>query len=146
MTGLLYRNKSKFSLGATRICREFYKKLVEQRLHLARADLPRPRNEAAQQRRKSTFRRWSRTAEELLEQYGGDAEAILHVLEWYFAHHRDPGVGAYYALTTFAENIHKIEKVMQWKKELDFTSAPRVIVDRAGRREVLEEGIDEELW
>ena len=114
-----------YSEDAAYLANKFYEYLVERNLHLARSDLPRGNSPPSKKKRAATFNKWTRFAEELLEQMEGDVKRIRRTMGWYFENYRSPGVGAHHSLNTWCENFHKIEKAMHWKDRSD-PSGPQV--------------------
>jgi hypothetical protein len=104
--------KSTSSKKAIQLTNLFYELLIHNRLHQSRSDLPKGESEQAKKKRTTTFRKWAKVVDELIEQEQGH-QTIRKVMRWYFENHRKTHLGSYYALTTFCENYPKIEKMMR---------------------------------
>jgi len=96
---------------AKRLTRLFYELLSQNRLDSARADLPSGNSQQSKDKRKSTFRRWCRVCDELIQ--SESPKKVKRVMRWYFDHCREEWVGTHIAMTTFCENFLKLEKMMR---------------------------------
>jgi len=95
------------------ITKAFHRGLIQHRLHLSRADLPKGTSEEAKHKRNTTLKKWVYSASVLLQQLEGDDKLILQVLEWYFAHRRNKYVSDIRSMPTFCEKFFRLEKVMR---------------------------------
>lgn len=133
-----------YQAEASQLVQEFYQYLVEKRLHLARADLPRGQDEIAKHKRESTFRKWSQYASELIESLDGNTKPIRSLMKWYFQNYRNKSVGAYHSLNTFCENYHKLAKTMSWRENTE--ESENTIETRNLGEENLDDTNQEDVW